>query len=443
MIVKLSPNVARHRRADAADRHRIGGADALTLDRTRCAAMAIDVETRQPRLSRGTGGLSGPAIHPIAVRLVHEVNDAVARDAGVAVVGLGGVMTWRDAAELVLAGATAVGLGTALFVDPRTPKRGPFAVRDGKRKISKQHWKAGRLVDLDGITPYPKDLDALRVRVAALLDTETPLLSGATKKPKRRKRGVVLAAEESPALGAGRDAALRRLSAYRYVCDVPYEGMSLDDGYNRKCLAASRLLERIGRLDHTPDNPGLPEDEYRVAYEGTSSSNIAVGSSLPGSIDMYMNDSDASNIARVGHRRWCLNPAMLKTGFGITGRWSAMWSFDSSRTSYDAPDLICYRARLDACRDVRRPPRVERRLLRPQPAQAGRDRDRGRRARSVVRALREAARAGPQGQGVEHASVPAGRRRRVARLALPRHYSRAARRGPLPRRVREPRGVVW
>jgi len=120
MIVKLSPNVGDI--VAMAETAIAGGADALTLINT-IAAMAIDVETRQPRLSRGAGGLSGPAIHPVAVRMVHAVYDAVARDAGIPIIGLGGVMDWRGAAEFVLAGATAVGMGTALFVDPRSPAR--------------------------------------------------------------------------------------------------------------------------------------------------------------------------------------------------------------------------------------------------------------------------------------------------------------------------------
>jgi dihydroorotate dehydrogenase (NAD+) catalytic subunit len=118
MFVKLSPNVG-----DVVAMARAAidsGADGLTLINT-VTAMAIDVETRRPRLSRGSGGLSGPAIHPIAVRMVHDVYRAIARDAGVPIIGLGGVMTWEDAAELILAGASAVGVGTALFVDPRAP----------------------------------------------------------------------------------------------------------------------------------------------------------------------------------------------------------------------------------------------------------------------------------------------------------------------------------
>jgi dihydroorotate dehydrogenase (NAD+) catalytic subunit len=104
-------------------------------------AMAIDVETRAFRLSRGRGGLSGPGIHPIVVRMVHDVWRGVARDAGVPIIGLGGVCNWRDAAEFILAGASAVGMGTALFIDPRAPLRvadglADWVARQGCRSVS-------------------------------------------------------------------------------------------------------------------------------------------------------------------------------------------------------------------------------------------------------------------------------------------------------------------
>lgn len=138
LFVKLSPNVgditALARAAVEA------GADGLTLINT-VSAMAIDVETRRPRLSNRTGGLSGPAIHPIALRMIDQVYRAVAREAGVPIIGLGGVMNWRDAAAFILAGASAVGLGTALFVDPRIPRRlarglDGWVVRQGCRSIT-------------------------------------------------------------------------------------------------------------------------------------------------------------------------------------------------------------------------------------------------------------------------------------------------------------------
>lgn len=96
------------------------GADALGIANT-VPAMAIDVETRRPRLSRGGGGLSGPGIHPIAVRLVHDAYHGICKASQTPIVGIGGVLTWKDAAEFILAGATAIEIGTGLFIDPRSP----------------------------------------------------------------------------------------------------------------------------------------------------------------------------------------------------------------------------------------------------------------------------------------------------------------------------------
>lgn len=98
------------------------GADVLCLANT-TPAMAIDVETRRPRITNRTGGLSGPAVHAIVVKLIHDVYRGFARDEGVPIIGLGGVCHWRDAAEFVLAGASAVGMGTATLADPTSPAR--------------------------------------------------------------------------------------------------------------------------------------------------------------------------------------------------------------------------------------------------------------------------------------------------------------------------------
>ncbi len=94
------------------------GARGLTLTNT-VPAMGIDVQTREPVLSNVTGGLSGPAIHPIVVRLVHLVYRGVARDAGASIIAAGGVTRWQDAAEFVLAGASAVQIGAGSFASPR------------------------------------------------------------------------------------------------------------------------------------------------------------------------------------------------------------------------------------------------------------------------------------------------------------------------------------
>jgi len=118
LVVKLSPNVGDITLTARAAVE--GGANVLSMINT-FTAMAVDVEHRVPRLANGTGGLSGPAIRPLAVYLVHRVHTTVARDAGVPIIAMGGIQHWQDAAEFVLAGASGLAVGTALFVDPATP----------------------------------------------------------------------------------------------------------------------------------------------------------------------------------------------------------------------------------------------------------------------------------------------------------------------------------
>ncbi|MCW5965693.1 MAG: dihydroorotate dehydrogenase [Bryobacterales bacterium] len=116
VMVKLSPNVASVApMAKAAEEH---GADAVSLINT-VIGLAIDARTRRPRIGAGFGGLSGPAIKPIALRMVYEAWKAVK----IPVVGLGGIATGEDAAEFLIAGATAVEVGTATFWDPTAPVR--------------------------------------------------------------------------------------------------------------------------------------------------------------------------------------------------------------------------------------------------------------------------------------------------------------------------------
>jgi dihydroorotate dehydrogenase (NAD+) catalytic subunit len=116
LIVKLSPNVT-----SIAQMARVAakaGADAVSLVNT-FLAMSIDSETRKPRLTNVTGGLSGPAIKPIALRMVYETAGSL----GIPVLGMGGIVTPEDAVEFMLAGATAVQVGTANYADPRATER--------------------------------------------------------------------------------------------------------------------------------------------------------------------------------------------------------------------------------------------------------------------------------------------------------------------------------
>jgi dihydroorotate dehydrogenase (NAD+) catalytic subunit len=114
---KLSPNVADL--CEIAGAALDAGAESLTLVNT-VLGLAVDVETRKPRLGAGGGGLSGAAIHPVAVRAVYDCHAAFP---SAPIVGVGGVVAGTDAIELLLAGAAAVQVGTAAFVDPRAPAR--------------------------------------------------------------------------------------------------------------------------------------------------------------------------------------------------------------------------------------------------------------------------------------------------------------------------------
>ncbi len=120
LIVKLSPNVTDITQIACAVEDE--GADSVSLINT-IMGMAIDIERRQPMLSIGTGGLSGPCVKPVAVRMVHQVAKAVS----IPVVGLGGICTAEDAIEFFMAGATAIEIGTANFLDPAVTVK----VRDG------------------------------------------------------------------------------------------------------------------------------------------------------------------------------------------------------------------------------------------------------------------------------------------------------------------------
>lgn len=114
LMVKLSPNVSDI--AEIARAAESEGADALSLINT-LTGMRIDINTRRPIIRNNTGGLSGPAVFPVAVRMVWQTAGAVK----IPVVGMGGISAWRDAVEMMLAGASAIQVGTALFSDPYAP----------------------------------------------------------------------------------------------------------------------------------------------------------------------------------------------------------------------------------------------------------------------------------------------------------------------------------
>jgi len=138
LIVKLSPNVTDIREiAQAAE---AAGADAISLVNT-FLATAIDIERQMPKLGNFTGGLSGPAIKPIALRMVYEVSEVVE----ISVIGQGGIMNTEDALEFLICGADAISVGTGNFIDPRTSLR----IIDGIKDYMKNK-RINKLSDLVG-----------------------------------------------------------------------------------------------------------------------------------------------------------------------------------------------------------------------------------------------------------------------------------------------------
>ena len=179
MMPKLTPNVTDV--ASIAKAAEDAGADAVSLVNT-FLAMAIDVETRRPKLSNIVGGLSGPAIRPIAVRMVYECRRAVK----IPVIGMGGIATATDALEFIIAGATAVQVGTANFVDPFIWSK----LVDGLRDYMQRHGIA-RVRDLVGsIDVSTREKQWIKLLVALDVDTRERALElvAALARPGRRRQ---------------------------------------------------------------------------------------------------------------------------------------------------------------------------------------------------------------------------------------------------------------
>jgi dihydroorotate dehydrogenase (NAD+) catalytic subunit len=161
LMVKLSPcvtdiSIIARAAVDA-------GADALSLINT-FTAMVIDIETRKPVLANKTGGLSGPAIKPIAVYMVNKVYNEVTKERGIPILGLGGIRTASDAIEFIIAGATAVAVGTANFVEPNCTTK----IIDGLKRYCAGH-NIANIKDLTG--SLGKELSAVASSFAKASDS--------------------------------------------------------------------------------------------------------------------------------------------------------------------------------------------------------------------------------------------------------------------------------
>ena len=137
VIMKLSPNVTDI--AEIAKSAEANGADAISMINT-LTGMRIDINTKRPIIRNNTGGMSGPAVFPVAVRMVWQVSNAVK----IPIIGMGGISTWQDAVEMMIAGASALQIGTVFFSDPYAPIKiaegiNEYLDKNGMKSVTELH----------------------------------------------------------------------------------------------------------------------------------------------------------------------------------------------------------------------------------------------------------------------------------------------------------------
>jgi hypothetical protein len=207
--------------------------------------------------------------------------------------------------------------------------------RDGKLNGIYQELKNGSAaideVFIDGKLIYPRSPDQIR-RTLADIKRDTVVTTRPTETVPKHV-GVNESQQD-------REGAIRALQAYRYLCFLPYQDLMLDPMDDAHTEAATALLQKLGHLEHTPKNPGMPDADYQFGYKGTSTSNLySGGGGSTASVGAYIHEGGV-----LGHRRWCLNPPMGKTGFSYSKNYSAMWAMDGSNHQVPDYDFVAFPA---------------------------------------------------------------------------------------------------
>lgn len=186
---------------------------------------------------------------------------------------------------------------------------------------------------LNGVLLFPRSLKALKSGLAAIEDSVVSV-----------PQASQTVSSFTPLDFDTQIRALKLLNSYRFLCGVPSD-VQLSYDYGEKTAATVRLLDHIGRLTHQPQRPTNITDElWELGRVGAARSNLHQIGKVVESVHGFMFDSDPSNINRVGHRRWCLNPSMQQTAFGQHDRWVAMWAMDSSSQQVTLPPFLAYPA---------------------------------------------------------------------------------------------------
>ena len=195
---------------------------------------------------------------------------------------------------------------------------------EDKQLVAEETWFEGRLV----FPKSPKQIDAARQR----------LLREAVEAVKRLGKPTNPNAPDREPLAR----ALAKLNTYRYICGVPSD-VTLSDRYIDLCQHGAEVMAKLNQMTHSPARPeGVSDEFYELGKAGCGQSNIFSSPDILASVDAYMDDSDGGNIDRVGHRRWVLHPRMAQTGFGASGSFSAMYSFDATRKETPDFDFVAY-----------------------------------------------------------------------------------------------------
>jgi hypothetical protein len=210
----------------------------------------------------------------------------------------------------------------------------------GKKRLT-AFYKAGKLDGL--LTQYDKG----RVALKQPFKDGQPVFSRDLKQIRKTILEIYKPELPEEKEAKMRELALRRLKLYRYLADLPYKNLVLDDDMNKAAEAGAKISARLKRLDHEPKNPGMPEAEYKLAYRGANHSNLAAGyrGDLVRAVDEWISDSDKYNRDRLGHRRWCLNPKLRRVGFGRSGVFMAMFAWDQSQPKVPDYDFISFPGR--------------------------------------------------------------------------------------------------
>lgn len=251
-------------------------------------------------------------------------------------------------------------LEVATYVDGALD--GKRSVWRNKKLVAAQTWKSGALATLEGAVAFPRTTEEVTRTVEKILGGELPQAAAPVKGKTRPTARAPVPSPASPAASAAlaaapkdldalRTEALRRLRAYRYVCGIPWEDVVAPDGPTLSAQYASLVCARLGELTHEPSNPGLPDDVFQRCAKGASECNLHQGREMTGrsAVDGWMDDSDPSNIDRVGHRRWALSLALRETGFGFSDgskdRFCAMYAMDHSRAERTDLPFVPFPAR--------------------------------------------------------------------------------------------------